>query len=74
MNKLIKVIFAFLLIVSVATGYSTATMADTKRELEKAEKKQIIELVQEIEDLGETPIKKFLLQNRKNISLVLKNN
>ena len=72
MNKLTKVIFTFLLIVSVATGYSTATMADSKRELEKVEKKQIIELVQEIEDLGETPIKKFLLQNRKKYIARLK--
>lgn len=72
MNKLTKGIFTFLLIVSVATGYSTATMADSKRELEKVEKKQIIELVQEIEDLGETPIKKYLLQNRKKYIARLK--
>ena len=72
MNKLTKAIFTFLLIVSVATGYSTATMADSKRELEKVEKKQIIELVQEIEDLGETPIKKYLLQNRKKYIARLK--
>ena len=72
MNKLTKVIFTFLLIVSVATGYSTATMADTKSELIIEQKKQIIELVQEIEDLGETPIKKYLLQNRKKYIARLK--
>ena len=72
MNKLTKVIFTFLLIVSVATGYSTATMADSKSELIKEEKKQIIELEQEIEDLGETPIKKYLLQNRKKYIARLK--
>ena len=72
MNKLTKSIFAFLLIVTVAMGYSTAIMADSKSELIKEEKKQIIELKQEIEDLGETPIKKFLLQNRKKYIARLK--
>ena len=72
MNKLTKVIFTFLLIVTVAMGYSAATMADDKRELAKEEKKQIIELVQEIEDLGETPIQKYLLQNRKKYIARLK--
>ena len=67
MNRLTKVIFALLLIVTVAMGYSTATMADSI-----SEKKQIIELVQEIEDLGETPIKKYLLQNRKKYIALLK--
>jgi len=72
MNKLTKVIFTFLLIVSVAIGYSTATMADSKRELIIEQKKQIIELEQEIENLGETPIKKYLLQNRKKYIARLK--
>ena len=71
MNRLTKVIFTFLLIVTVAMGYSTATMADSKSELIKEEKKQIIELVQEIEDLGETPIKKYLLQNQGKLDIHL---
>jgi len=72
MNRLTKVIFTFLLIVTVAMGYSTATMADSISEKKQKEKQLIIELVQEIEDLGETPIKKYLLQNRKKYIALLK--
>ena len=72
MNKLTKVIFTFLLIVTVAMGYSTATMADSKKELIIEQKKQIIELEQEIENLGETPIQKYLLQSRKKYIARLK--
>ena len=72
MNRLTKVIFALLLIVTVAMGYSTATMADSISEIKQKEKQLIIELVQEIEDLGETPIKKYLLQNRKKYIARLK--
>ena len=61
MNKLTKAIFTLLLVATVAMGYSTATMADSKSELIKEEKKQIIELEQEIENLGETPIKQSTL-------------
>ena len=72
MNRLTKVIFTLLLIVTVAMGYSTAAMADDKRELAKEEKKQIIKLEQEIENLGETPIQKYLLQTRKKYIARLK--
>ena len=72
MNKLTKAIFTLLLVGTVAMGYSTATMADSKSELIKEEKKQIIELEQEIENLGETPIKKYLLQSRKKYITRLK--
>ena len=72
MNKLTKIILTFLLLVTVAMGYSTATMADSKRELIIEQKKQIIELEQEIENLGETPIKKYLLQSRKKYIALLK--
>ena len=75
MNRLTKVIFTLLLIATVSMGYSTATIADSKSELIMEQKKQIIELEQEIENLGETPIQKFLgFRAEKNISLVLKNN
>jgi hypothetical protein len=64
--NLLIVLFVFTI------GYSTATMADSKSELIKEEKKQIIELEQEIENLGETPIKKYLLQSRKKYIARLK--
>ena len=44
MNKLTKFILTFLLLVTVAMGYSTATMADSKKELIIEQKKQIIKL------------------------------
>ena len=72
MSKFTKILFTSLVLFVFTIGYSTATMADSKSELIKEEKKQIIELVQEIEDLGETPIKKYLLQNRKKYIARLK--
>ena len=63
MNKLTKIILTFLLLVTVAMGYSTVAMADSK-----SEKQLITEMVQEIEDLGATPIRKGLKSRKKYIS------
>ena len=63
MNKLTKIILTFLLLVTVAMGYSTVAMADSK-----SEKQLITEMVQEIEDLGATPTKKGLKSRKKYIS------
>ena len=60
MNKLIKIIFTLLLLVTVATGYSTVAMADSD-----IEKQLITEMVQEIEELGATPVKKGLKSRKK---------
>ena len=60
MNKLIKIIFTLLLFVAVATGYSTVSMADSD-----VEKQLITEMVQEIEGLGATPIKKRIKEQKK---------
>ena len=38
MNKLTKIILTFLLLVTVAMGYSTATMADSISEIKQKEK------------------------------------
>ena len=65
MNKLTKIILTFLLLVTVAMGYSTVAMADSK-----SEKQLITEMVQEIEDLGATPIKKGLKSRKKYISVL----
>ena len=62
MNKLTKIILTVLLLVTVAMGYSTVAMADSK-----SEKQLITEMVQEIEDLGATPIKKGLKSREKYI-------
>ena len=51
MNKLIKIIVTLFLLVTVTTGYSTVSMADSD-----IEKQLITEMVQEIEGLGATPI------------------
>ena len=67
MNKLIKIIFTLLLLVTVATGYSTVSMADSD-----IEKQLITEMVQEIEGLGATPIKKGLKSRKKYISALEK--
>ena len=67
MNKLIKIIFTLLLFVAVATGYSTVSMADSD-----VEKQLITEMVQEIEGLGATPIKKGLKSRKKYISALEK--
>ena len=63
MNKLTKIILTFLLLVTVAMGYSTVAMADSK-----SEKQLITELELEIEVLGVTPIKKGLKSRKKYIS------
>ena len=63
MNKLTKIILTFLLLVTVAMGYSTVAIADSK-----SDKKLITEMVQEIEDLGATPIKKGFKGRKKYIS------
>ena len=63
MNKLIKIIFTLILLVTVSMGYSTVAKADSK-----SDKKQITEMKQEIEDLGVTPIKKGLKSRKKYIS------
>ena len=63
MNKLTKIILTFLLLVTVAMGYSTVAMADSK-----SEKQLITEMVQEIDDLGATPIKKGFKNRKKYIS------
>jgi myosin heavy subunit len=68
MNKLTKIILTFLLLVTVAMGYSTVAMADSKSELKQKEKQLITEMVQEIEDLGATPIKKGFKGRKKYIS------
>ena len=62
MNKLTKIILTVLLLVTVAMGYSTVAMADSK-----SEKQLITEMVQEIKDLGATPIKKGLKSREKYI-------
>ena len=62
MNKLTKIILTFLLLVTVAMGYSTVAMADSK-----SEKQLITEMVQEIKDLGATPIRKGLKSREKYI-------
>ena len=62
MNKLTKIILTFLLLVTVAMGYSTVAMADSK-----SEKQLITEMVQEIKDLGATPIRKGLKCREKYI-------
>ena len=72
MNKLTKIILTFLLLVTVAMGYSTVAMADSKSELKQKEKQLITEMVQEIEDLGATPIKKGLKSRKKYISALEK--
>ena len=63
MNKLIKIIFTLLLLVTVAKAYPTVAMADSD-----IEKQLITEMVQEIEGLGATPIKKGLKSRKKYIS------
>ena len=63
MNKLTKIILTFLLLVTVAMGYSTVAMADSK-----SEKQLITEMLLEIEDLGATPIKKGFKNRKKYIS------
>ena len=63
MNKLTKIILTVLLLVTVAMGYSTVAMADSE-----SEKQLITEMVQEIEDLGATPIRKGLKSRKKYIS------
>mgnify|MGYP001165206087 CR=1 FL=1 len=68
MNKLTKIILTFLLLVTVAMGYSIVAMADSKSELKQKEKQLITEMVQEIEDLGATPIKKGFKGRKKYIS------
>ena len=65
MNKLTKIILTFLLLVTIAMGYTTVAMADSK-----SEKQLITEMVQEIEDLGATPIKKGLKSRKKYISVL----
>jgi len=67
MNKLIKIIFTLLLLVTVTMGFSTVAMADSD-----IEKQLITEMVQEIEGLGETPIKKGLKSRKKYISALEK--
>ena len=62
MNKLTKIILTVLLLVTVAMGYSTVAMADSK-----SEKQLITEMVQEIKDLGATPIRKGLKSREKYI-------
>ena len=62
MNKLTKIILTVLLLVTVAMGYSTVAMADSK-----SEKQLITELVQEIKDLGATPIRKGIKSREKYI-------
>ena len=67
MNKLTKIILTFLLLVTIAMGYSTVAMADSD-----IEKQLITEMVQEIEGLGATPIKKGLKSRKKYISALEK--
>ena len=67
MNKLTKIILTFLLLVTIAMGYSTVAMADSD-----VEKQLITEMVQEIEGLGATPIKKGLKSRKKYISALEK--
>ena len=67
MNKLTKIILTFLLLVTIAMGHSTVAMADSD-----IEKQLITEMVQEIEDLGATPIKKGLKSRKKYISALEK--
>ena len=67
MNKLIKIIFTLLLLVTVTMGFSTVAMADSD-----IEKQLITEMEQEIEGLGETPIKKGLKSRKKYISALEK--
>ena len=67
MNKLIKIIFTLLLLVTVTMGFSTVAMADSD-----IEKQLITEMVQEIEGLGATPIKKGLKSRKKYISALEK--
>ena len=67
MNKLTKIILTFLLLVTIAMGYSTVAMADSD-----IEKQLITEMVQQIEDLGATPIKKGLKSRKKYISALEK--
>ena len=63
-----KIILTFFLLVTVAMGYSTVAIADSK-----SEEQLITEMVQEIEDLGATPIKEGF-KNRKKYISALKNN
>ena len=70
MDKFTKIIFTFLFLFVFATGYSTTTMAESKSEQKQKEKQLIIEMVQEIEDLGATPIKKGLKTRKKYISVL----
>ena len=70
MNKLIKIIFTFLLLATVAMGYSTPIMADSITEKQQKQKQLIIEMVQEIEDLGAKPIKRGFRSNKKYISVL----
>ena len=58
-----KIILTFFLLVTVAMGYSTVAIADSK-----SEKQLITEMVQEIEDLGATPIKEGFKNRKKYIS------
>ena len=67
MNKFTKIILTFLLLVTIAMGYSTVAMADSD-----VEKQLITEMVQEIEGLGATPIKKGLKSRKKYISALEK--
>ena len=67
MNKLTKIILTVLLLVTVAMGYSAVAMADSD-----IEKQLITEMVQQIEDLGATPIKKGLKSRKKYISALEK--
>ncbi len=67
MNKFVKIILTFLLLVTIAMGYSTVAMADSD-----IEKQLITEMVQEIEGLGATPIKKGLKSRKKYISALEK--
>ena len=70
MNNLTKIIFTFLFLFVFVTGYSATTMAETKSEQKQKEKQLIIEMVQEIEDLGGTPIKKGFKTRKKYISVL----
>ena len=68
MNKLTKIILTVLLLVTVAMGYSTVAMADSKSELKQKEQLNIEMLQGEIEDLGATPIRKGIKNRKKYIS------
>ena len=69
MSKFTKILFTSLVLFVFTISYSTTTNAES---VKQKEVRLIAELTEKIENLGETPIKKYLLQSRKKYIARLK--